>query len=101
MLTLASKDGTKTGNAIIYGSEDHPELGVVFLVETDFGNRMRLTWREIDEWFTPMRTCPYEVWNADRQALRDSNRQTDLEDAIRGQNEQDIFNPPHMAKMSG
>ncbi len=88
MITLLTKDGTKTGNAIIYGGDDFVNvyspkvildlepgtpMKPIFFVETDFGNRMKLTWSEIEELFTVGRVCPYDQWKADRNSLREQN----------------------------
>lgn len=65
MITLLTKDGKRTGNAIIIGGEDDdPEY--IFHVETDFGNRIKITAEELNEMFTLGRVCSYEEWDAAR-----------------------------------
>lgn len=68
-VTLLTKDGTKVGNAIWYGSEQHEELGYFHLIETDFGNKMRLTIKEIHEWYSIGHMVDYDLWRADRLYL--------------------------------
>jgi hypothetical protein len=87
MITLKTKDGSKTGNAIIYGGEDPMDSlaslqartfnGVcdepkpLFFVETDFGNHMKLSWTEIEEMFTIGQTMDYSFWHAKRAELHE------------------------------
>lgn len=71
MITLFTRNGRETGNAIIYGSDTSKFLEEpVFLVETDFGNRMRLTAKEIDDSFMIGRPQDYATWAKDRRALQ-------------------------------
>lgn len=76
MLTLFTKDGTKTGNAILIGGRLNLDGKYVFLVETDFGNRIEITGAELVEMFTPGRICEYESWDRDRAELRDSREES-------------------------
>lgn len=88
MLTLLTKDGTKTGNAIIYDGDDgiswermigeFSEPKPLFYVETDFGNRMKLTWREIEDWFTIGRIQDYKKWKQDQADRREQNEIEDI-----------------------
>lgn len=77
MLTLLTKDGRKSGNAIIYGGEDHPELGQLFYTETDFGHHQKMTWAEIEEFWTVGRLCDYKTWRGDREFLHTKPMLTD------------------------
>lgn len=71
MLTLITRNGKNIGNAILVGAaNDHQHEEPLFLIETDFGNRTKLNWAEIEEWFTIGRCIPYEVWNQERHILR-------------------------------
>lgn len=79
MITLNTRDGSRVGNAIIYGGEtrwcEHTHENVhVFLLETDFGNHMVLTWREIEELYTIGRYCDYQQWREERARLTDESR---------------------------
>lgn len=71
MITLLTKDGKRTGNAIIIGGEDEPADSYLFHVETDFGNRIKITAEELNEMFTLGRVCSYTEWDADRRRLRE------------------------------
>lgn len=86
MITLLTKDGSQVGNAIIYGGDDgfndnaiqmmisttNFEPKPIFYVETDFGNHMKLTWREIEERFTIGKVMDYNQWKSERDGLRSS-----------------------------
>lgn len=65
MITLLTKDGRKTGNAIIYDVEETP-AGYFFLIETDFGNLIKLTREEVDELFWLGRREAFGAWQKDR-----------------------------------
>jgi hypothetical protein len=69
-LTLLTKDGRRCGNGIITGGED-TEHGYVYEIQTDYGNRMRLTIGELDEMYHIGRVIHYEEWDGQRRALRD------------------------------
>lgn len=91
MRILRTRDGRKIGNGIIIqeiteglkpSSAEYLEQTSqkLWLVETDFGNRLRLTDREIDNYFFKpeelsehMRIMTtvhvYETWSRDRHAL--------------------------------
>jgi len=82
MLRLASKDGNKVGNAILYGGDDGmltlgSMVGQVdepkdrYYVETDFGNHMTLTWGEINELYDIKGVQSYDHWKSERQRLRE------------------------------
>lgn len=71
MITLRTKDPARNGNAILYGSEPSGFTGEqLMLVETDFGNRMKLTSRELNELFTVGQVVDYRIWQNERQQLR-------------------------------
>lgn len=71
MITLFTRNGSKTGNAILYGGQDRddPQDPPLFYVETDYGNHMKLTWSEIMSMFAVGRPCSYDDWRADRREL--------------------------------
>ena len=84
---LYTKDGTKTGNAILV-REIHPEdlkdipcLNTyladtgqkLYWVETDFGNSMRLSTNEINEQYLYGPEQNYYEWYHTRQALIDGD----------------------------
>lgn len=66
MLALVTKDGRKVGNAILYRIETDARLGKLYSVETDFGNHMRLTKRELAEMFSLGLRTDYIRWRNDR-----------------------------------
>jgi len=82
--SLWTKDGSKVGNAILYGTEPskHVEGLTINLVETDFGNRMRLTATEIEAWWVIGAPNDYAQWRADRDSVRLNNTIQDQCDAI-------------------
>lgn len=63
-VSLLTKNGERSGNAIIVS---YDELHDHYAVETDFGNKMNLNRREIDEMFLIGRPMSYERWAADRK----------------------------------
>jgi hypothetical protein len=79
---LWTNNPQRVGNAILYGKEPsiyRPEI-MLNLVETDFGNRMRLTDNELDELYTIGPIRDYDEWKLDRDNLRITNLLKDLED---------------------
>ena len=87
MLTLQTKNSKAHGNAIIVrqiepssqSMKDYLQGRPLWLVETDFGNRMRLTDREIDDMFHRSKDpTDYEQWKHDRAELRQQNQIEDL-----------------------
>ena len=71
MITLRTKDPTRNGNAILYGTEPSRYTGEqLLLVETDFGNKMKLTVGEVNELFTIGLVVNYQDWRNDRRALQ-------------------------------
>ena len=70
MFTLFTRDGTKTGNAIIVCYDEGCDN---YLIETDFGNTMKLNRKEIDELFTLGRPQDYDTWREDRYKLHIAN----------------------------
>lgn len=78
-LRLRPKDPTahKVGNAILYGGKhkfyqhpaDKPSEAEAFYVETDFGNHMTLTWREVEEMFVVVGWQDYGEWKDNRRHL--------------------------------
>lgn len=81
MLTLHTKDPDRTGNAIIVREIAPTESTLVeyfqgrklWLVETDFGNRMKLTDQEIDEMFIRANHVDYQHWLNERTERRMAN----------------------------
>lgn len=80
MLRLAAKpvtDGQRQhGNGIMYGGGTSPMLSFddyqqreLFYVETDFGNKMKLTWTELTTMFDIVSVVDYKVWRAERAEL--------------------------------
>jgi hypothetical protein len=74
MLILTTKDGSRFGNAILYGGGPScyavGETVNLFFVETDFGHKMRMTWNEVNEMFNISRVCSYDEWANDRANLQ-------------------------------
>ena len=77
MLRLAAKPVSQGqrqhGNGILYGGdwvkydfEGPVEPRPIFLVETDYGNRMRLSWTEVLELFDVIEVVKYEDWAKQR-----------------------------------
>jgi hypothetical protein len=73
---IFTKDGRCWGNAIVVGHERHPELGDVWEIETDFGNKGKLTTAEVrSAWHVepidhpPVITHPAH-WRRERAELR-------------------------------
>lgn len=66
---LYTRDGRRVGNAIIFHVEDG-ERGSVYLIETDFGNRMRLSQSEILGLFWIGEPASYARWSLDRDTAR-------------------------------
>lgn len=50
---LFTRDGRQVGNGIVVGEQEHmfSNLGKVWVVETDFGNTMNLTERELEQFY--------------------------------------------------
>lgn len=75
MLILHTKDGRKRSNAIIKGGEDYSLIdgveGPIYIVESDFGNVMKLTWKEIEQSYTVGPVRNYRDWREDRQRCID------------------------------
>lgn len=69
MITLKTKDGTKVGNGIIFrvdtefvdGKPSHR-----YWVETDFGNKVKFSWEEIEKLYTLGEPISHTVWCQDR-----------------------------------
>ncbi len=90
---LHTKSGKVIGNAIIYGiykkNFAYPEM---FLIETDFGNQLRLTGRELLAWFSIGPKTSIQRWKTDRSIKRALNEIRNNENrylAMVGYNEQD------------
>lgn len=92
MLRLAAKpvpQGQRQhGNGILYGGdyvqynfEGPTEPRPIFLVETDYGNRMRLSWNEVLELFDVIEVITYDHWAGERARLIGSNA---LDEALQG-----------------
>jgi hypothetical protein len=66
------------GNAILIrqvgSTRDWPEYphGIIpiWLIETDFGNRVKFTERELDMYFTKGKKVTYQDWYNEREELR-------------------------------
>lgn len=95
MLLLAAKpvddNQRQHGNGIMYGGgrKENPAFmaeimsgsltggftpdshNEVFFVETDFGNRMTLSWSELTRMYDVVGVRDYRVWRAERQHLID------------------------------
>ena len=69
---LYTKDGSRVGNAILYGTElsRFVKGTVLNLVETDFGNRMKLNNNELEELYTVGPERDYDQWKYDRENIR-------------------------------
>jgi hypothetical protein len=75
-VTLMTKDGRTTGNAIVIGQTGNTrkwkdpkstkEVEPVWLIETDFGNRAQLSTSEINEWFHLGYQRSYDEWRLAR-----------------------------------
>lgn len=86
---LFTKDGRRTGNAIVIkeiepSSESMKRFLAIdnsklYLVETDFGNRMKLSTKELNSMFDLGPRESYKKWAADRSELR---RDTQIQDKI-------------------
>lgn len=78
MQILHTKDSTKNGNAILvkeieptgFGMKEYLKGRPLWLVESDFGNRMKLTDREINEMFHRGPAADYSEWKAAKEDLR-------------------------------
>ena len=72
MITLIPKHNRdkRVGNAILYGfGVSDVDDSTQFLVETDFGNHMRLSATEFDGLFLLKGPCRYDDWNRARHLL--------------------------------
>jgi hypothetical protein len=67
-VTLLTRDGFKIGNAIIVKeAKGHTEGKTrLWLIETDFGNRCKMTTSALDELFTLGYIRDYDQWWEDR-----------------------------------
>jgi len=81
--TLFTKDGRRTGNAIVI-KEVQPKTEAlksflaqtnskIYLLETDFGDRLEMSREEIERQFNWGPRTTYEEWAADRAELREQN----------------------------
>jgi hypothetical protein len=81
MLTLISRRKRKDsilGNGILYGfGVSQHDGSAQFLVETDFGNHLRLTNTEFDELFRPHQPCSYRMWKLEREQILSVTYDTD------------------------
>lgn len=89
MLRLAAKprkdNQRQHGNGIMYGGGASPmtfdndyEPRNLFYVETDFGNRMKLTWNELNELYEIIEVVDYKAWRQERSDLIASNQLEEL-----------------------
>jgi hypothetical protein len=69
MITLITKQPDVRGNAILYGFDELPGGDQVFLVESDFGDKMRFSSKELDECYRLGRKTEYDRWKFDRMRL--------------------------------
>lgn len=79
---LWTDNGQRVGNGILYAKEPskyRPEV-MLNLVETDFGNRMRLTDAELDGYYTVGPETDYNRWKSDRDETRLNHLAEDLAD---------------------
>lgn len=79
---LWTDNGQRVGNGILYAKEPskyRPEV-MLNLVETDFGNRMRLTDEELDGYYTVGPETDYNRWKSDRDEVRLNNTIEDQTD---------------------
>ncbi len=76
---LWTRDGSKVGNGIIYGvaNSTYRPTVLLYLVETDFGNRMRLTQGELEAYYVVGPERDYAKWKADRIDIANQNHITD------------------------
>lgn len=71
MITLITKDPHQRGNAILYGVVRCPHTDEeLALVETDFGNKMRLMSSELHEMYSMGSPRDYSSWRHDRMMLQ-------------------------------
>jgi hypothetical protein len=70
MYTLHTKDGSKFGNAIVFKVEYDPFGHALHHIETDFGNMMKLSDREVDEMYTVGELIDYPTWLDERARIR-------------------------------
>lgn len=85
MQILYTKNPIQHGNAIIVREVDKLDRKMIdwlagrklWVVETDFGNRMRLTDREIDEFYTRGDERSYKEWLFDKRMLMEQNHISD------------------------
>ena len=68
MQSLLTKDGRIIGNAIVVSKAD-TSLGVLYTIETDFGNTALLDEEEISAWFHWGEPMEYKAWNLRRREL--------------------------------
>ena len=79
---LWTKDGSLFGNAILYATEPSKfvEGQTLNLCETDFGNRMKLTAKEIDDHFVIGPERDFEQWLLDKSDTAIRNLLADTEE---------------------
>lgn len=84
MIILYTKNGTKYSNAILYGGEESmcENIGYIYFVESDFGNKMRLTLKEINERYTLGPVREYREWFKDRDAAINRSARHEFSDII-------------------
>ena len=71
-VTIFTKDGKLIGNGIIYAVTDCNNRSV-YHIETDFGNRTKLFWEELEAWFVPGYLRRYSDWLREREEAINAN----------------------------
>lgn len=72
-VTLLTKDGRITGNAIITEVRPHLVFHKLYVTETDFGNVMTLIESEINSMFNLGFVNTVDKWKVDRENARTQN----------------------------
>jgi len=70
-MTLFTKDGRRVGNGIIIGGEPSAYCDdYLYVIETDYGNTMKLNLKELEELYYLGHIVPYDQWKHDRTETR-------------------------------
>jgi len=71
-ITLFTRDGRKIGNAIIYGGGPSEYCDdYLYFIETDFGNRLKLNLKEVEDWFHWGHIHDIDEWRNNRIKLQE------------------------------
>jgi len=74
MITLYTKDGTKVGNGIILSMEKSEHCNdTLCYIETDFGNRMKLNYSEVNTLYVLGEMRSVAEWRTAQFELRQQN----------------------------